>query len=225
MPEFILVSDFDGTITAHDFDALALKRGFITDAVTPWEEHRAGRLSHFDALQTTFSQIQVPENELSALIDMAEPDPQLATYIRKLREAGWRVVVASAGCDWYIRPILGKAGITIGPDGDLELHTNGGEYSPATGLRMIPPKDSPFYAPDNGVDKAAIVRFHQQRGATVAYAGDGNTDLAAALCVPPHLRFARGQLMQALQERSETARPFTRWADIAEALLGEQASS
>jgi len=221
MSELILVSDFDGTITAHDFDALAAESGFFTDVQTPWDEHRAGRLSHFDAMRITFAQIRVPEHELAALTDKAHPEPALAACISNLRDAGWRVIVVSAGCSWYIERILDKAGVSIGPDGDLELHTNPGEYDPTFGLKLMAPVDSPFHSPETGVDKAAIVRFHQQNGATVAYAGDGHTDIPAALCVPPHLRFARGQLMQSLQERGETARPFTRWAEVAEGLLAK----
>jgi 2-hydroxy-3-keto-5-methylthiopentenyl-1-phosphate phosphatase len=55
-------------------------------------------------------------------------------------------------------------------------------------------------------------------GRKVAFAGDGFTDAEAARRVPVHLRFARADLAEALQQEGLPYRPFERWAEVARAL-------
>lgn len=215
----ILVSDFDGTMTANDFYKLVAARLLPSDALAPWSEYRAGNITHFEALRRIFAQIRASTATVTALVDEMAPDPLLAQDVRRLKENGWEVVVASAGCAWYIDKVLRQAGLTVGPGRDLMVHANPGVYSPEKGLCMRPPENSSFFSPDTGVDKAAIVRFHQRRGAVVAFAGDGFADVEAALEAAPDLRFARADLASALAEAGAAHHPFSRWADVAEALL------
>lgn len=213
MTHSVFVSDFDGTMTAHDFYRLTAEHLLPPDALTPWTEYKAGRMTHFAALQAVFDRIRAPEERVLQLLDSMQFDPDLPGRLTRLRSAGWEVVVASAGCDWYIRRIFARANV------QATLHANPGEYLPGGPLRMDPPRHSPFFSPETGVDKAAIVRFHRRQGAVVAYAGDGLTDLPAALLAPPDLRFARGDLALALREKGETFRLFSRWSETADALL------
>ncbi len=219
---YILVSDFDGTITRNDFYSLVVERLLTPGDLVHWQDYRAGKISHFTALQRIFGSIRAPEEKLLAIVRGMEPDPYLAASLAALRAARWDVVVASAGCDWYIRRILADLHVS------LEVHANPGAFAPEPGsrlgsLRMEAPADSPFYSPATGVDKAAIVRFHQERGAVTAYAGDGFTDAPAALLVAPERRFARADLADVLRERGEPFRPFSAWSDVARALLaGEE---
>lgn len=213
MPEAVLVSDFDGTMTARDFYTLAAERLLSPEALAPWDDYRAGRLTHFAALRAIFSSIRAPERDVLAVVDDMGLDPALADTLARLRAAGWEVVVASAGCDWYIRRLLDKAGVS------LEVHANPGCYRPGGPLVMEPPAPSPFTCEETGVDKAAVVRDAMTRAATVAFAGDGFADLPAALLVPQHLRFARADLAGVLTKRGEGYRSFAVWSDIAVMLL------
>jgi 2-hydroxy-3-keto-5-methylthiopentenyl-1-phosphate phosphatase len=83
------------------------------------------------------------------------------------------------------------------------------------------PEHSRFLSREMGIDKAAVVRAAQTGGRTVAFAGDGNPDVAPALLVPPARRFARGALAAELAKRGEAYRPFGRWSDVARALLSD----
>lgn len=217
MPKAVFVTDFDGTMTANDFYKLAAERLLPPDALTPWDGYRAGRLTHFEALRDIFARLRAPESALLELVAAMDPDPLLAQSVARLRAAGWVVAVASAGCGWYITRVLEGLGLA----GQVEVHTNPGSYDPATGLRMEAPLDSPFHCAETGVDKAALVRFHLERGARVAFAGDGFADLPAALETPAERRFARADLAQALRERGQDFRPFERWSQVAGALLAE----
>ena len=53
----ILVSDFDGTMTRRDFYQLAVERLLPPDVPNYWAEYRAGRMTHFEALQAYFAAI------------------------------------------------------------------------------------------------------------------------------------------------------------------------
>lgn len=215
----VLVSDFDGTMTRNDFYKLAAARLLPATALEFWQAYREGRMTHFEALRQIFSQIRTPVAELEALIHEMGLDASLARDIARLREAGWQIVVTSAGCAWYIDRLLTWAGLNIGPHGDLEVYANPGEYSERTGLVMAMPEDARFRSPELGVNKAGIVGHYRARGFQVAYAGDGWADLDAALGVAPELRFARADLAQALGEQEEPFHLFHTWSDIVPVLL------
>ncbi len=213
MPDAVLVSDFDGTMTAEDFYSLAVKRLLPAEALGPWKAYLAGRMTHFKALRTIFSRIRAPEADVLAVIDAMGLDPKLPDALARLRAAGWEVVVASAGCAWYIDRLLDRAGVR------LEVHANPGVYLPGGPLVMDAPPPSPLTCEETGVDKAAVVRDALSRAPKVAFAGDGLADLPASLLVADHLRFARGDLAGALTQRGRAFRTFAAWSDIAAMLL------
>lgn len=210
----ILVSDFDGTMTARDFYRVAQE--CLVPAGTPdyWEEYLAGRITHFEALRRIFTHIRGDEAQVLATTEAMGLDPTLPAAIHALEAAGWEIVIASAGCRWYIDYLLRRAGIAV------TLHANPGSYDPARGVRMEPPLDSPFYHPGTGIDKEAVVRDALARSACVAFAGDGRPDLPAALLVPPARRFARGWLAETLAEDDIPFQHFAHWSAIATHLLG-----
>ncbi len=153
------------------------------------------------------------ESEWEMLLSDAEADPGLANAIRGLQDAGWEIAIASAGSTWYIDRILARAGVT-----GVAVHANPGSLHPGRGLWTELPVDSPFFSPNVGIDKPAVVRDALARAATVAFAGDGPPDVAAALLVRPDLRFARGWLAAELGRRGESYRGYERFSDVARAL-------
>lgn len=213
MPERVFVTDFDGTITATDFYDLAVKELLTPEDLAPWTDYLAGKITHFEAMRRIFGRIQAPAAKVRQVLDKTGLDPELAESVKALRQAGWEVVIASAGCLWYIDYLLAKAGV------GLETHANPGSYVGNGPLVLELPEADPFLSREDGIDKAAIVRWHQDRGRLVAYAGDGFTDLPASLLVPDELRFARAELARALEKRQVPYRPFTVWSEAARAIL------
>ncbi len=206
-----LVTDFDGTLTRHDFFDLALRELAPPGAALYWDEYVQGRLNHFETLRAIFASIRTDEAAVLRVVEALEPDPDLADAVARLERAGWRVVVASAGCEWYIRRVLQRCGVR------LELHANPGRFEAGRGLIMESPTDSPFASPTHGIDKAAVVRAALAAGPT-AFVGDGLPDLEAARLVEPGLRFARADLAAALRREGLAFRPFERWSDVAHTL-------
>lgn len=208
-----LVTDFDGTITLLDFYDLVRQQWPVPPDDDPWEQYVAGKLTHFEALAAIFARIRTDEATLLQLVGRMQFDPQFAPAVQRLRAAGWEVVVASAGCNWYIQHLLSAAGTT------LEVHANHGKFSAERGLQMSLPVGSRFFSRQNGIDKLAVVSEAIQRSSRVAFAGDGRPDLASALAVEPELRFARGWLATELKRRGEPFHSFHRWSEIADVLL------
>ncbi len=210
----VLVTDFDGTLTRREFYQLV--RDSLVPPETPdyWVEYRAGRISHFEALRRFFAAAEGGEEALIALTAHMQLEPELPARLTDLQAAGWDVVVVSAGCIWYIQRLLDEAGV------NLPVHTNQGRIEDGR-LIMEPPVESPFFCPNIGVNKAAVVQSFLDEGRQVAFAGDGYPDLEAALLVADSLRFARRDLAKALTELGKTFRPFERWAEVARGVLAQ----
>ena len=212
-PTRILVSDFDGTLTQHDFYDLVRRRWPVPPDDDPWVHYTAGRTTHFEALAEIFARIRTDERSLLELVDEMHLDPALPHALGQLRSHGWKVVIASAGCEWYIHYLLHQAKV------EIEVNANHGEFIPTRGLLMKLPTESPYFSRQNGIDKASVVRAHLNQNLQVAFAGDGRPDLEAALLVPPDRRFARGWLAEALRVKAESFHPFTKWSEIPPILL------
>lgn len=214
-PSALLVTDFDGTMTETDFYEIALERFTPTETQAVWDRYKGRELTLFETLQGIFSSIKAPQAELIAALDDMQFDPAAAAAIQRLRGAGWEVVVVSAGCEWYIRHILAKAGIQV------VVHANPGEYAENGGIEMQIPSGSPYLSSFAGIDKAAIVREALENYRDVAFAGNSAPDLEAARLVNDNRRFARTQLADLLERENRPYRSFSRWSEIAEILLAE----
>jgi len=212
----VLVSDFDGTMTRHDFYKLALAELLPPDTPDQWAGYRAGEITHFEALRRYFAAIRAPEAEVLAVVDRMELDPGLHAAVAALGAAGWRVVVTSAGCDWYIRRLLAAAGV------EVEVHANPGRFEAGAGLLMEKPVESAYRCENLGVDKARVVSDHLAAGRAVAFAGDGFPDAEAARLVPGGLRFARSDLADVLTREGLAFHSFEAWSDVAHVLLRQE---
>jgi 2-hydroxy-3-keto-5-methylthiopentenyl-1-phosphate phosphatase len=213
----VLVTDFDGTLTDRDFYQLVRER--LLPAGTPdfWAAYRRGDISHFEALGAYFEAALPGEERLARLVEDMGLEPELRYGVELLDRAGWRVVVVSNGCRWYIDRLLARAGV------ELEVHANPGRVVEGR-LMMEWPEGTAFPSAQTGISKAAVVRSFLVGGRAVAFAGDGPPDLEPALLVPPQRRFARSHLAEALTESGEAYRSFSRWLEIARTLAAEGTS-
>jgi len=216
MNEKILVTDCDGTLTGRDFYQLTIEHMLPANVPNHWLDYRSGAISHFEALRRYFAEIRLSEREVLAQVDRMDMEPRLPQLIDALASEGWRVIVVSAGCEWYIRrhlaPVLDR----------IEIYANPGSFVEGRGLLMKLPVDSPFPSENLGIDKAAVVRHHLARGSTVAFAGDGYPDVDAARLVDAELRFAKDDLAEVLQREGLAFHPFDQWREVAEFLLAQR---
>ncbi len=213
MASFALVSDFDGTITHNDFYTLIAERYMGPHAMAIWDFYRGGKITHFEAMQSFFSNAPEDERSLEDLLKDVRPDPALAECAEALRRADWELIIVSAGSCWYIDLLLQRVNV------QAVVHSNPGRIVPGRGLVLDLPKTSPFYCPDVGIDKSAVMRHALGNYQRVAFAGDGPPDVAPALLADHRDRFARGFLAQELLRRGERFRSFDRWCDMVNTLL------
>lgn len=205
----LLITDFDGTMTARDFYSCAVELLLTPEDLKPWNAYTQHEITHFEALRRIFERIRATESEMGQVLQAMLFDPVAAAAVERMNDCGWEVIVVSNGCGWYIDQFFKRYNL------DLQLHTNPGEYSPAHGLRMQLPRDSPFFSEQYGISKGAVVRDAITRHRQVAFAGDGRPDLEPALMVPSEFRFAKGWLAAALAERDEAFLEFEAWSEIA----------
>jgi 2,3-diketo-5-methylthio-1-phosphopentane phosphatase len=211
----ILVSDFDSTMTRHDFYKLVIESLLPPGTHDYWGDYHAGRITHFEALRGLFAAIRAPEVEVFDVLRRMELDPKIPDAIAALREAGWEIVVTSAGCGWYIDRLLKGAGVA------LEVYSNPGRFIEGQGLLMEMPSDPRFRSLTLGVNKAGVVRQFMEQGKIVAFAGDSLPDAEAARLVNAGRRFAHSDLAELLRGENLAYHWYDQWSDIAPILLRE----
>lgn len=209
----ILVTDFDGTFSRRDFFDLILDRCDPPAGREAWRRYLAGELTHCQGIGGVFASLRTDLAGADALVAALDPAPGTADAVRRLQAAGWEIVIASAGCRWYIERLLGKLGVAV------TVHAAAGDFAPATGLVLAPDARAPFFHPRTCIDKPAVVRDALARDGVVAMAGDSDTDRAAALLVPPERRFATGHLARSFAAEGVPHVAFTAWPQIVDGLL------
>lgn len=208
--EKVLVTDFDGTMTAVDFFDVVLNHVPTETMPNYWGQCVAGELTHVAALNGIFQHAPRDLTTLAHWIPETQLDPETPHAINTLKSHGWSVLVVSAGSIWYIEQILSAV------IDDIEIIANPGGYDAETGLWMgWPPSELPWYHAHFGIDKARILRWLMDTGKTVAFAGDGRPDLAAACVDGVAQNFAKSWLASQLSEAHLSYIPFERWSEIA----------
>jgi len=76
-PNGVLVSDFDGTMTRHDFYKLVIESLLPPETPDYWAMYRAGTITHFEALRRYFAAIRASEAEVLAVVRRMELDPDV----------------------------------------------------------------------------------------------------------------------------------------------------
>jgi 2-hydroxy-3-keto-5-methylthiopentenyl-1-phosphate phosphatase len=210
----IFISDYDGTITDNDFYSLLAERYIPADTPDYFAQYREGRITHFEAMAAYFAFAPTEEQEIEKLLEATRADPNLGESAELLQRSGWELLVVSAGSSWYVERVLRQAGV------NAPIFSNPGRLESGRGLVLEKlDSSSPYHSASVGVDKSAVVRHAQRIAQKVAFAGDGPPDLQPALLVRPELRFARGFLADALRQRGEAFRPFSRWSEIVSELV------
>src|SRR5690349_980921 len=102
----LLITDFDGTVAREDFYQLVIAKLLPRNVPNFWQDYLDGKITHFEVLRNYFSLIRQKESDVLKLLDAMELDPAFPEVLRALRDAGWDVVIASAGCRWYIDRLL-----------------------------------------------------------------------------------------------------------------------
>ncbi len=214
-PRLLALLDYDGTMTTHECNEVALQP-FVGD---PWweleEESYNDRMSHAEVFDRQIALIR-RRGRSSSGASSRSPSPCRActTSSLALQARGGEAAIVSAGIREAIEAfwqrldlppteLFASELVGAGPDGGPPYHL---EFSDALG-------DCPRCGPRSC--KAAILHRLRRPGDVVLVFGDGPSDLCPAR--EADLVFARGHLAERCEQEGLEWRPLTDFA----AVLGE----
>lgn len=208
---YLIVVDFDGTITERDTQDGLLER-YAPEAMAAAERGlEEGRLTLRECMEQEFAPVRGDHEAIVAeTVAAARVRPGFAEFVRAAEAAGHRVVVVSGGFESVIRPVLERVGAAHLP---VIAHE----------FRITPEGTTIDFRADADCDvcgqecKRAVVA-ELRDGLPVVYIGDGYSDRCAALAADR--RFARRFLAQDLDQAGVEYTPFEDFNTIREALLG-----
>lgn len=206
MREPVLVFDFDNTITRGNLLDELIEKYSPNDAWKAWETAWvAGELPARDCLQFQVENLRVSREELFAHLSLSRIDPAFARIVAWARARCVDVIIVSDSFLPLIQQVLANNAIEGVP-----VFANALEFS---GNRLIP--SFPFYDPAFSRSANAKARhLAPYRNHTIVFAGDGHSDLDAALA--SNVVFAKDALARELTARSVPFYPF----NTLEPLLG-----
>lgn len=204
--KWMLISDFDGTISDKDFFYYVADKYFDDEMLRPWKEFLSGRKKHFVALSEMFGNLRINKRELDKFIKTINLDPTFLKLALWCKTRNVPVIICSAGNDYYINVLMKKEIESSG----IILVSNKGRYSAENGLQMEPNKE--YFDENLGVSKVAIVRDWQSKGYKVVYCGDGWPDAEAAAAADKV--FARAMLYDKCVENEVACEKLESFAQV-----------
>jgi 2-hydroxy-3-keto-5-methylthiopentenyl-1-phosphate phosphatase len=205
-PEFIMVVDFDGTAAEDDVQQAIMDR--FADHNT-WRAidcaWAAGEMTTATRAMRQWELIQASEAEILAFLETRRLDPGFRDFIAFCKRVGYPVHVVSDGFDFYIRPLLARAGL-----GYLPLSANSLCFDAGVArMSFLHQRGRDQYY---GNDKTFVIDQLRSPGARIVYAGDGYSDRAAAHAAD--LLFAKSKLALYCVEHGLPFEPFDTFRDI-----------
>lgn len=205
MKNVLIQCDFDGTITCED-QAFMILDAYATG---PWrhylDDYRKDRITVGEFNCCAFALVR--ENE-AMLVEFVRRTARLrqgfGEFVAFCRKAGLRCAVVSNGLDFYIKTILGDAGIV-----GVEVYAARTCFSPG-GVRVS------YHGPD-GRDlevgfKEAYTRHFLSQGYHIIYVGNGWSDISAA-CLAEYV-FACDELLPLCGEKGLDGESFCDFYDV-----------
>jgi 2,3-diketo-5-methylthio-1-phosphopentane phosphatase len=194
----ILFFDFDNTLTDGDVLDQVIEKFSPDEKWRDWENAwENGRLSARDCLRLQIENLRVSQDELFAYLSQVRIDPAFAAIVGWAEARGLGVNIVSDSFQPMIHHILTNNGIDVVPVFSNDLGFSGD--------RLIP--SFPFYDPACARSANAKARhLALYRNHRIIFAGDGHSDLDAALAAD--VVFAKSTLARELGAIPVAFRPF-----------------
>ncbi len=204
--------DYDGTITTHECNEIALQP-LVGDKWWALEEEAyADRMSHAEVFQRQIRLIRAPRTELiGALLDVAEPMRGLKDFFTALQVRDGHSAIVSAGVREAIEAFWRREELPPMRLYASELVGEGPDDGPPYRLEF---SDALGDCPRCGLAscKAAILRALRRPGDVVLVFGDGPSDLCPAR--EADLTFARGHLAERCAAEGLEWRPLSDFGTV-----------
>ena len=203
---YLIVSDFDGTITLDDLTNAIWDRHVPYDwraVLTPLS--REGVLTPLEMIARGYADVpQPPEALLAEVLPRGRLRPGFAPFVAACATRGWPFEVLSHGLTFYIRPLLPKGVALTAFEGRFE----GGRWDVALPAGLSLPAGRDF--------KAHVVASLRARhpGHTTVYLGDGRLDFPAARTCDRVFAVRDSTLARLCAEASVPFTPFDTFDEI-----------
>ena len=201
----IIQCDFDGTIATANV-SLLIREEFTTGGWRTIDaDYMQGKLTVEVSNQLQFTMLKEPRDKLVAFArkhtEVREGFPEFVQYCRD-NHIGF--VIVSSGLDFYIQAVLEQIGAP-----NLELHCARTTFG-RDGIAVT------YFGPDGNIVEKGFKRRYldwlKQRSGTIAYIGDGLSDLEPAGAAD--YVFATGSLPTLLEANSISHHTFSSFHDI-----------
>lgn len=204
----VLFFDFDNTLTTGDILDLIIEKFSPNEDWRDWEyAWEDGQLSARDCLRYQVENMRVTREELFGYLSLVRVDPAFAAILGWAKTRQVDVNIISDSFLPIIHHILLTNGIDIVPVFANDLGFSGDRLIPAF----------PFYDPACARSANAKARhLALYPGHTIIFAGDGHSDLDAALAAD--VVFAKSTLAKELGLRGTTFHQFDTLAPVQEFL-------
>ena len=194
----VLFFDFDNTLTSGDILDQIIEEFSPNEDWRDWENAwETGHLSARDCLRLQIENLRVTREKLLGYLSLVRVDPSFSAIVDWAKARQVEVSIVSDSFLPLIHHILLTNGIDIVPVLANDLGFSGDRLIPAF----------PFYDPTCTRSANAKARhLAPYSGHSIVFAGDGHSDLDAALSA--NVVFAKSTLAKELGARGATFHPF-----------------
>ena len=204
MEDLIIVSDFDGTITAED----SLYKFFKDYAKDKWLEVEnlwiEGKIGSMECLKREF---ELVEGLNKKLIDSYSSTIKLDPYFKNFIEKNHHnFLIVSDGVDYFIKKILENNHLE-----NIEVISNHGEFINDKFELSFPNKNDNCLN-KSGTCKCSVIKKLKEKYKKVLYIGDGKSDFCAA--DKADILFAKGSLLKHCKLNNINCIEFENFNDI-----------
>jgi HAD superfamily phosphoserine phosphatase-like hydrolase len=204
-----VLTDFDGTITRTDV-AEAILEEFAPATWWEIEElHRARKIGTRESLARQFALLRAKQADMLRFVDShVEPDETFRDFVAFCEGRGIRLEIVSEGLDFYVRHLMRKWDLQV------PVRTNRAVFEEGSIRIEYPWADATCTL----CGTCKLLRLFELRaqGHSIAYVGDGHSDLCPA--IEADLLFAKAELAQLCNQEEIEYIPFERFADVQRSL-------
>ncbi|MCL2827967.1 MAG: MtnX-like HAD-IB family phosphatase [Oscillospiraceae bacterium] len=216
--KYVLVSDFDGTITLEDSNALLFQVCGNAENAQIEVDFIAGALSNREAMERHFDVMRITRREYDAFLDAnIHIDPGFDAFLQQTKRYEVPLFIVSAGFRQGIERVLGAARLQ-----GVEVFANdllGGDHLKPVFATERPDCEKPV-GPCGNCKRACLAAIQKRTGQPIVYIGDGLTDRCAMEAAD--LLFAKDALAAYCDVQGLAYTPFESFTDITNCLWTER---
>jgi len=205
--------DFDGTAMMEDVGHQILVKFGDEEVIEIDDRWVAGEITTRERAEAQYARMKITEDELVEFVDGFALDPFFGEFRRYCRAAEIELEIVSDGFDFYIKRLLGRAGLR-----DIPVTCNRLEF--VDGKIVL---DFPHEGEGDGrlgVAKDVLLKRAKEGFDEVAYAGDADSDKPAAGVADVLFAKKKKALAKHCEKEGIECVPYSNFGEIIAALTG-----